>query len=85
MEQNFDLKNIMKYLEDENQGIFSFEFLLKVMQAAFVMMYFIAERGTIVMLAQRRQALRTQDYDKFKVHHKEMEAFAQDAFESALD
>lgn len=31
MEQNFDLKNIMKYLEDENTGIFSFEFLLKVM------------------------------------------------------
>ena len=54
MEQNFDLKNIMKYLEDDNQGIFSFEFLLKVMLAAFVMMNFIAERGTMVMLAQRR-------------------------------
>lgn len=85
MEQNFDLKNIMKYLEDENSGIFTFEFLLKVMQAAFVMMEFVAERGTIVMLAQRRQALRNQDYDKYKVHMKEMDAFSQDAFESCLD
>jgi len=55
------------------------------MGAAFVMMHFVHERGTIVMLAQRRQALRNQDYDKFKVQMKEMDAFAQDAFESCLD
>mmetsp|Transcript_11065 Transcript_11065/g.16819 ORF Transcript_11065/g.16819 Transcript_11065/m.16819 type:complete len:97 (+) Transcript_11065:135-425(+) len=66
MKKNFELKNMMKYIENEQQMIFSFEFLQKMFMASFLFKNFIMERHSLPQLKQRREYLKEGNTEGYK-------------------
>ena len=47
MDQNFELKNLGKYFENEASGTFSFDFIIKIFMAAFVFRHISFDKAKI--------------------------------------
>ena len=79
------MKNLPKYLEDENEGLFSFDFLQKTFMAAFVWKQIIADHACKSLVSKRRKHLKNKDDKEYRECIKQMHAYEEKAFESALD
>ena len=62
----FDMKNLPKYMEDESEGLFSFDFVQKIFMAAFVWKKIIADQACKSLVSKRRVHLKNNDYKEYK-------------------
>ena len=59
---HFDLKNLYKYLEDEDKGIFTFEFIQKIYLVSFVFKNLVLDVAKAPLISERRRYLRGNDH-----------------------
>lgn len=84
VEQNFDMKNLTKYMEDEEGGIFTFDFLQKLFKCAYVFMYIIHDKTTRDLVKQRQEYLRNENTEGYKKIVKQMREMEMPILESTL-
>ena len=64
--REFEMKNLVKYVEDDMKGIFSMVFLVKVFQTASYWSFILGEHGGRQHITDRRKALRDGDNSTYK-------------------
>ena len=84
IKQNFDMKNISKYLVDEPSGLFSFEYLQKVYFVSFVWKNLLFDQMKVKLLMERRQCFKTNDNSGYRKAVKEMEKLEEKVFQSVM-
>lgn len=82
--KEFEMKNLVKYVENEEKGIFSMDFLVKVFYTASYWSYVLADRGGKSFIQDRRKALRDGNNDKYKEALKKEMQLRKKCFDSAL-
>lgn len=66
------MKNLVKYVQDENRGIFSCDFLLKIYLTSFVWKNILFDMAKKPFLAERRNCFKTKDNEGYKAAVKKM-------------
>ena len=84
VEQNFDLKNLPKYVEDDEGGIFTFDFLQKLFKCAFIFQNIIHDKTTTHLIKQRQEYLKNENTEGYKKIVKQMKEMEHPIFESTL-
>lgn len=82
---NFDMKNLPKYLEDEANGIFSFDFILKIFLTSFLFKNLVFDQLRKPLISERRKHLREAENNAYKETFNKMEEFEDKIFQSCLD
>ena len=83
--QNFDMKNLPKYLEDEASGVFNFDFILKIFLTSFLFKNLVYDKMKGPLISQRRKDLRDGENAKYKETFGKMEELEDKIFQSCLD
>ena len=84
MRQNFDMKNLPKYMEDEARGIFSRDFIIQIFLGAFVWKYMCVDFAKRPLVSERRKYLREGNNEGYKEVIKKMEKQEMEMWESCL-
>ena len=74
----------MKYLIDEQKGLFSFEFLQKVYHCAFVWKNILFDQLKQKLIFERRKCFRVSDDKGFREAVKKLDELEETCFKSAL-
>lgn len=82
--KEFEMKNLVKYVENDEKGIFSMDFLVKVFYTAGYWSHILTDQGGKNFIKDRRKALQEGDNYKYKQCLKEERELRKRSFDSAL-
>lgn len=82
--KEFELKNLVKYVENDEKGIFSMDFLIKCFYTASYWSYILTDTGSKQYVKDRRKALQDGDNSKYKECLKMEQELRKKCFDSAL-
>ena len=74
----------MKYVENEEQGIFKFDFIQKLFFSAFYWKTLLHDRASKELIIERRKLLKAEDVNGYKSIQKKIIALEEKLFEFAL-
>lgn len=60
------MHNLMKYVENEEKGIFNFEFIQKLFFGAFYWKVLLHDKASHELIIERRKLLKVQDVAGYK-------------------
>lgn len=82
--KEFEMKNLVKYVEDDVKGIFSMDFLVKVFYTASYWSRVLTDKGGKQFIQDRRKALRDGNNSKYKECLRSEFELRKKCFDSAL-